>query len=132
MTATAVTSVCAEPPAVLVCVNGAAAIHNPLLESDRFCINVLHIDQQEISAAFGGKLKGQSRFSVGDWRLSSDDVPILGGAQANILASARQVVPFGTHSVIIAVVDRVFVSKPVAPLLYENGRYVRSSELAQA
>jgi len=131
MTATAVTSVCADPPAVLVCVNGASAIHNPLIESGRFCVNVLHVHQQDISAAFGGNLKGRSRFTMGDWSLSPDDVPILGGAQANILASAQKVIPFGTHSVIIAAVDQVLVLEEIVPLLYEDGRYVRSSELVQ-
>lgn len=130
MTATAVTSVCMDPPSLLVCVNGSAAIHNPLVESGRFCVNVLRVDQQEISAAFGGKLKGRSRFDVGEWHLSADGIPILNGAQANIMVSAQKIIPFGTHSVIIAVVDHVSVSEAVAPLLFENGRYVRSSELA--
>ncbi len=132
MTATAITSVCADPPTVLVCVNGAAAIHNPLVESGRFCVNVLRIDQQEISVTFGGKLKGRDRFGVGDWSLSFDGIPVLTGAQANIVASAQKVVPFGTHSVIIGAVDRVLVSEKIAPLLYENGRYMRSAELVSA
>ena len=54
MTATAVTSLSMEPPSLLVCINKKAFLHDILLRAGNFCINVLHQDQAELSAAFSG------------------------------------------------------------------------------
>ena len=130
MTATAVTSVCVDPPALLICINGSAAIHDPLVTSERFCVNMLQVGQQSISAAFSGKLRGVERFSAGTWSLSDDGLPYLECAQANIFCRTQRVVPFGTHSIFIGSVDWVALADQIAPLLYEDGQYMRSMGLA--
>lgn len=76
MTATAVTSVCAEPAALLVCINASSSLQSPVLASGRFCVNMLQVDQQDISTAFAGRLKGQGRFQAGDWHQSRTACPI--------------------------------------------------------
>ncbi len=96
MTATAITSVCADPAAILVCVNESAAIYQPLLDSSRFCVNMLSIEQQAVSSAFGGRLRGKERFSEGEWIITADGIPTLVGAQANLIANVAKVVPYGT------------------------------------
>jgi Flavin reductase like domain len=67
MSATAVTSVCADPPTVLVCVNNSAATHGALSRRGRFCINILRSFHSELSQVFSGKIKGHERFCVGNW-----------------------------------------------------------------
>ncbi len=129
MTATAVTSVCAEPPALLVCVNGSSAIHSPLESSKRFCVNMLRVGQESVSTAFSGRLRGVERFSAGTWSLSDAGLPYLETAQANIFCRTDQVMRFGTHSIFIGAVEWVKLSETVAPLLYENGRYMKSMNL---
>ncbi|MBL0371894.1 flavin reductase [Rhizobium sp. KVB221] len=130
MTATAVTSVCAEPAALLVCINTASSLHVPLLASERFCVNMLQVDQHEISTAFAGKLKGEQRFSAGDWRQSEEGLPFLFDAQANLFCSLEKSIEFGTHRVFIGGVHRVLISENISPLLYEDGKYARSVALA--
>lgn len=132
MTATAVTSVCADPPALLVCVNNSSAVHQPLVLTKRFCVNMLRVGQQAISAAFGGKLRGVERFSLGVWRLSDHGSPYLESSQANIFCRTEQVVPFGTHSIFIGAVEWVHLAEAISPLLYEDGRYVMSAALSRA
>lgn len=129
MTATAVTSVCADPAALLVCINTSTAIHAPLLSSERFCVNMLHIDQQAVSTAFGGRLKGRERFAEGDWKRSPEGLPFLHNAQANLFCTMERVVSFGTHSIFIGTVKRVDMIPTISPLLFEDGRYVRSAKL---
>jgi flavin reductase len=131
MTATAVTSVCADPPALLTCINASSAIHSPLAATRRFCINMLKVGQEDISAAFSGKLRGRERFSQGTWLQSEDGLPYLESAQANIFCATEQVVPFGTHSIFIGRVEKVHISDHIAPLLYEDGRYVKSTSLGR-
>lgn len=126
MTATAVTSVCAEPAALLVCINASASIHAPLMESRRFCVNMLQVDQHDVSSAFAGKLKGKERFSVGDWQPSAEGLPVLMNAQASLICDLETSIAFGTHEIVIGKVKTVLMSERISPLLYEDGKYARS------
>ena len=49
MTASSVTSLSIDPPAILVCVNKDASIHDTLVKDVSLCINILQKNQQEIS-----------------------------------------------------------------------------------
>ena len=75
MAATAVTSVSTDPPSLLVCVNRDASIHAPLAGRGAFCVNVLTTGHEDLVSAFGGRLKGNERFSVGDWCDDNRDIP---------------------------------------------------------
>jgi flavin reductase (DIM6/NTAB) family NADH-FMN oxidoreductase RutF len=53
----------------LFCVNKTANLHNPLLKSRVFCVNILRAWQSELAQAFGSK---DGRYTVGlaegvDW-----------------------------------------------------------------
>ena len=52
LTATAVCSISAEPPHLLVCVNSTAGAHGPIHRAGSFCINVLAQDQEAIAKRF--------------------------------------------------------------------------------
>lgn len=132
MTATAVTSVCTEPAALLVCINTSSSLHSPVLTSGRFCVNMLQVNQQDISTAFAGRLKGRDRFLAGDWHMSDEDLPYLTGAQASLFCTLQQKVRFGTHTIHIGTVNRVLISETISPLLYEDGKYARSMPIAQS
>ncbi len=129
MTATAVTSVCADPATMLVCINNATSIYEPLTRSGLFCINMLRVGQEDISAGFSGKLKGEARFAVGDWHATAENLPFLADAQANIFCRTASTLSYGTHVIFIAAVIDVRIAEEIAPLLYEDGRYVRSTYL---
>lgn len=131
MTATAVTSVCDDPPALLICVNQSASIHAPLHVSGRFCVNILQVGQEFVSGAFSGRLKGADRFAQGRWAPADDGLPYLQDAQANIFCTVERFVQFGTHGIFIGAVDAVCLADRIAPLLYEDGKYMRSTHLEQ-
>jgi flavin reductase len=96
MTATAVTAVCTDPPALLVCVNKATAFYGQLSASGSFCISLLRSPHVQISQAFGGRLKGVERFERGNWTLARH-LPCLIDAQANLFCKIASVTHFGTH-----------------------------------
>ena len=52
LTATAVCSVSAEPPQILVCVNKTASAHDPIGEAGFFCVNILAPDHRKIAERF--------------------------------------------------------------------------------
>lgn len=124
MAATSITSLTMEPPAILVCVNRTASIHAHLSAGCPITINLLSRDQQDVSAAFGGAVARELRFGVGAWTADHHGLPILTGAQANLSCSVDQLIPYGTHSIVIARVDTVRLSDMVAPLIFQDGAYL--------
>lgn len=129
MTATAVTSVSADPPAVLACVNRSAALHAQLGLGRRLCINLLHCSQQRLSEVFAGGMEGDIRFSEGDWLNNAEGVPYLADAQANIFCEIEALHAYGTHSVCIGRVTSAVCRADVAPLVYQDGTYMCTGPL---
>jgi flavin reductase (DIM6/NTAB) family NADH-FMN oxidoreductase RutF len=123
MTATAVTSLSMEPPSLLVCINKKAFLHGILVRAGNFCVNVLHQDHAELSAAFSGAVPYQDRFDVGRWARSADGLHYLTDAQAVLFCHKARTISYGTHTVFIGEVTQVDVREPVAPLVYQNAGY---------
>lgn len=124
MAATSVASLTIDPPAVLVCVNRATALHGLLVPTAPLSVNLLARDQQDVSAAFGGGVPQDERFRIGEWREGPEGVPELIGAQANLNCVIDAMLAYGTHSIVIARVLRATVSDAVTPLIYQDGAYL--------
>jgi flavin reductase (DIM6/NTAB) family NADH-FMN oxidoreductase RutF len=131
MTATAVTSVCTEPPALLVCVNKVTTFYGRLFASGNFCINMLGLPHVRIAQAFSGGLKGVERFERGYWAVARA-LPYLIHAQANLFCKTESVTHFGTHGIFVGRVEEVRFADTSAPLVYHNGHYVTISRLPHA
>lgn len=131
MAATSVTSLSMDPPSLLVCVNKATAMHGALDDGGSFVINVLGQEQQEVSAACGGKLKGDERFTVGNWTTSSEGQPYLKDAQSVLVCEQDGRYEYGTHTIFIGKVKEIQNSDEVDPLIYVDGRYT-TTEAAEA
>jgi len=54
LTINSMTSVSAEPPLLLVCVNRASVAHDAIRDNGRFMVNVLTASQQRIAECFAG------------------------------------------------------------------------------
>jgi flavin reductase (DIM6/NTAB) family NADH-FMN oxidoreductase RutF len=126
MTATAVSSVTTDPPALLACVNRGASIHANLRMGKLFCVNLLASEHGPLSTAFGGKLPPQDRFSMGLWHFEGDGPPYLSDAQANIFCFVDAMMDYGTHTIFVGKVDAVRLHGDVRPLIYGNGRFINS------
>jgi flavin reductase (DIM6/NTAB) family NADH-FMN oxidoreductase RutF len=59
MTATAVCSVCADPPTILIVVSRSARTHPIIVESGIFVVNILARNQSALSDRFAGKIVDQ-------------------------------------------------------------------------
>ena len=126
MTATAVTSVTAAPPTLLICVNRLASIHDIIVETGRYCVNILGTHHAGLVGPFGGGADGEARFGHGAWMDELGGMPYLDDAQANLFCEIRQNVPYGSHSVLIGEVMSVHLSDEIAPLLYQDGALAAS------
>jgi flavin reductase (DIM6/NTAB) family NADH-FMN oxidoreductase RutF len=124
MAATSITSLTMEPPAILLCVNQSASLHACLSPGVRLSVNLLSRGQKDISAAFGGGLPKDQRFTAGRWAPDPHGVPMLEEAQANMSCAIDSMFLFGTHSIVIARVDGIRLSEGVDPLIFQNGGYL--------
>ncbi len=123
MTATAVTSLSLEPPALLVCVNQETSLHSALSHGHGFCVNILFDDQQHISNACAGVKKGESKFNKGDWHEGDNKIPYLKDAQASIFCSLDAAHPYGSHSIFIGKVTKIITRDKISPLMFLSGKY---------
>lgn len=130
ITATAVTSLSMDPPALLVCVNQAGYFHALLEQETRFCVNLLHSEHAEVCLAFAGNEPADQRFARGDWDEDADGVPYLRDAQANLFCDKDRQIAYGSHSIFIGSVHRVDVREDVAPLIYQDGTFLQPAALA--
>jgi flavin reductase (DIM6/NTAB) family NADH-FMN oxidoreductase RutF len=126
MVATAVLSLSLEPPMIGVCINRSASIHEPVTQSGVFCVNILSSDDEEVSRQFSA-LKGEARFSFGDWLKGSQErfagVPYLASGQASLFCAVKQTVDCGTHTLVIGTLQHIFQGSGDEPLVYCDGRY---------
>lgn len=126
MTATAVCSLTADPPMLLVCVNKAATSHQPILISGRFCVNVLSADDVEVARRFSfGDM--DSRFQIGAWTRLRRGGLALDSALVTFDCSVVGNIPVETHSIFLARVEDVIIRAKRSPLIYVDGQYAHVS-----
>jgi flavin reductase (DIM6/NTAB) family NADH-FMN oxidoreductase RutF len=123
LTATAVCSLSADPPTLLVCVNRTASAHDPIKFSRRFCVNVLSDADSALSRRFAGPEKGEARFASAIWRTAVTGAPVLDHALASFDCELIETVEAGTHTIFIGRVHAVGTQPGRRPLLYADGDY---------
>jgi flavin reductase (DIM6/NTAB) family NADH-FMN oxidoreductase RutF len=124
-TATAVCSVAADPPHLLVCANRGMETHGTILETGHFAVNVLSLGQEALADRFGGRLgiDGEARFQAADWHTLASGAPILASACAAFDCRVTQRLTVATHDVIIGRVLAATDREAAAPLAYLDRDY---------
>jgi len=124
MVATAVSSVAADPPMLLVCVNRSASLHDPVKRSGIFCVNILGHHGVEISEQFSNSALRDERFKTGRWTTLATGSPVLMDAMASLDCRVAEFVDSATHTIIVGRVEDVQIGEVNAvPLAYLNGSY---------
>ncbi|TBV02036.1 hypothetical protein DNK34_19560 [Pseudomonas dryadis] len=124
LTATAFSSVTADPPTVLIAVNSGASLYPHLIRQRRFCVNVLRADAVDAANDFAGRLPPEQRFGKHAWRRLDSGNPALLASTAGFDCRVNDFQHVGTHLVAIAEVLDCWHSD-LEPLLYSSGRYGR-------
>lgn len=128
MTATAVCSLSVDPPSLLVCVNQSATLHNPLLLTSHFCVNVLHHEQIDVAKRFSDSSMRDVRFEGADWQRHDMGPPVLSNAQVAMICERVQLVTFATHTIVIGTVVDIHNRADIDPLLYVNGSFTSAAQ----
>jgi flavin reductase (DIM6/NTAB) family NADH-FMN oxidoreductase RutF len=131
LTATAVSSVSAAPPRLLVCVNRSGLSHEMIAASGHFCVNVLSESQDALARSFAGMAaKGVDRFASGDWRRLASGAPVLANAVAAFDCAVAERIQQSTHTVFIGDVLAAQSGTGRDPLLYGARRFRTLSKSA--
>src|SRR3954469_13582746 len=129
MTATAVCSVSAEPPTVLVCINKLATTHGAVAKSRVFCVNVLRAEDWDLSTAFSGGQSGENRFKTKDWTRLATGSPVLIDALVSFDCRVVKSLVHGTHTIFLGQVEQILIGQKGKPLLYSDGQYAKLASL---
>jgi flavin reductase (DIM6/NTAB) family NADH-FMN oxidoreductase RutF len=130
-TVSAMSSVSADPPLLLVCVNRSNLVA-PALDTNRhFCVNVLGAEQQEVSQVFAGQAScsNADRFACAQWQREATGAPVLADALASFDCAVQSQFDLGTHTVYIGRVLSAS-SRDGQPLLYHRRHYCQPHPLA--
>ncbi|MDZ5448537.1 flavin reductase family protein [Labrys sp. ZIDIC5] len=129
-TATAVLSLSAEPPSLLVSIDRTCRLAELILASGRFSVAMLASEQETIADAFAGKLGGIDRFSIGDWQNWESGTPRLSSAAASLDCELIGSMSVPTHLVIAGAIVGTELAKTTVPLLWHRRQYHRPAPLS--
>jgi len=124
LTTNAVTSVSAEPPILLICVDRNSRTLPALLHSKRFAVNFMRDDSEEISRAFASK--ADDKFERIRWRPGQGGIPLLEeGAIAHAECTTLDELEIGDHVVVTGLVESGRPPDPAeVPILYHRRAFL--------
>lgn len=125
LTANAIASLSLDPPLVLVAVDKRAATLEYLVRNRCFAINILRLDQEEISRRFA--MPGPKDFSDLHVTRAVTTAPILVDCLAFVDCRVVDVLPGGDHDVFIGEI-MAGEYQGGEPLLYFSGGYRRLAD----
>lgn len=126
-TATAVASVSADPPHMLVCVNHSNSMYPAITGARSFSINILSSDQERLAQRFAGVFghKDLARFEEGCW--SDDAAPVLVDAPASLLCRLTDARDVATHRIFIGRVEKIRLAGDPPSLVYLDGGFLTAA-----
>lgn len=103
LTASSVTSVCANPPCLLVSVNTKSEAHDSILANGYFGISLLRTGQEALARHFAGLdgVSGADRFRNAPWSEGLTGAPLLDTAICAIDCVLQQHQIVGSHGIFI-------------------------------
>jgi flavin reductase (DIM6/NTAB) family NADH-FMN oxidoreductase RutF len=124
LTATAVSSVSAEPPTLLICVNRQNSSHAAIRQAGVFAVNVLGLQDLPLANRFASRMSAEERFREGLWDTLQTGAPALESALVSFDCRIAQAVEVGTHGILFGEIQELRV-RPIdsKPLLYSHGAY---------
>lgn len=130
MLATAVCSVSASPPTLLVCVNRNTNFYQSVCESGFFCINVMSETQVDLAKKFLA-VSGAERFELCNWSTLKTGAPAIVGSSANFDCSVSGSFDKGSHRIFLGEVIAVRNADSDRPLIYHDGQYAGIAEIKE-
>jgi flavin reductase (DIM6/NTAB) family NADH-FMN oxidoreductase RutF len=130
MIATAVMSVSADPPSLVVGINRETGVWQAAKDTGRFSVNLLATHHAGLVHPFSGQLQGEERFTLGEWHAHTSNTPFLVDAVASLFCRVDGALDYGTHTLFVGAVDDIRINANESePLLWRNGSFANAVPL---
>ena len=123
MTANSFTSVCLEPPVVLVCVAHSTNTHQILAESGWFGVNILSQGQEEVGAYFARRPEDRTGGVDYSFSQGEDGLPILDDSMVYMGCQIIGSHIYGDHTIYLGEVKEIRKADVGTPLLFYKSRW---------
>ena len=124
-TATAMCSVTDEPPTLLICMNARSAQSELFTQNQRFCVNVLTEDHEDLAGYFAGQRQDMDeRYAAADWVSLPSGNQALADAIVSFDCRLVEARPVGTHNILLGEVIGIRSRKDGQALLYFDRSFV--------
>lgn len=122
-TVSAFCSVSADPPTVLICLNGSTRIARHVAASAGFCLNILPQEMSHVADRFAGRHDGEisDRFDNIDHSVPPGHCPALAGA-LSLQCKTDSLHRSGSHWAVFGCVENI-TGAIQRPLTYLDGAY---------
>lgn len=117
-----------DPPLVSFSPSRTSSTWPKIREIGRFCVNMLAVDHEELSAAFARS--GTDKYAGVRWSASPSGAPILDGVAAWIDCTVEHEYPGGDHTIVAGRVHDLGADETRSPLLFHRGTYGVNSAVA--
>lgn len=126
LTVSAVSSVSADPPLVLICINRKSPALSALDVNGTFAVSLLGVENRAYAETFSGRPREGKPFDFDnhDWREGDTGLPLVTDATAVFECETHESLDAGTH--------RIFIGRVIAahkgdaePLVYCNRAFRR-------
>ncbi len=133
LTATAVTSLSAEPPRLLACVNRQGATYDTISKGRKLAVNVLGVQHKDLAMRFAG-MSGEpetKRFEGARWCAAEGAAPVLEDALVSFGCDVENIMDVGSHGIVIGHIHSIKVSPEAdySPLCYVDGNWAQLNSL---
>jgi flavin reductase (DIM6/NTAB) family NADH-FMN oxidoreductase RutF len=124
MTANSFTSVSLDPPLLLICVDLAASMHDPIHEAGLFAVNVLTSQQRPIADLFARRGELTEPMGGVPFNVGGTGSPLLEDTLAWFECEVWREYEGGDHTIYVGrVVDMALLQPDGEPLLFFGARY---------
>ena len=128
LTVSAFTSVSADPPVILVCIDERASTLPVLLSEGGFTVNLMPQGTSELAMLFA--TPDTDRFGATGWRPVAGAGPVLEDAFGYFVCRTVGRTEMGDHWVLYGeVIDGGLVDSDAEPLVYRGRRFARLEDL---
>ena len=133
LTATAVTSLSAEPPRILACINRQGVTYDIVSKGRALGVNVLGKQHLDLAKRFAGMMDEPEteRFSDGAWIKGVSGAPLLADALVGFDCTVESILDAGSHAIVIGNIEAVRIGGDALddPLCYINGTWTTLAPL---
>ena len=130
VTVSAMCSVSADPPSLLVCIHHLSPACAAIERNRRFCVNALRDDQAHVSEIFAGRADAPNgdKFACANWQTTSSGLPVLCDSLVAFECRVSTTLLEGTHRIFVAEVLGA-VPTDGRPLVHANHCYAAPAPL---